>query len=370
MSATLGPVVGVVSDIVQVETTDGDGSGGGRHSPARATRGGGARQLPARRAMRVDSVVALRVVSGGSSSVFSRRSCAPLRGGTPNRFQREALRLKKDLSAYFDRIGYGDVPAVDLETLSSLVARHVNSISFENLDVQLGRIPAMSVDAVYAKIVNEGRGGWCYEMNGLFGWTLAEVGFDVTRVAGGVMREAHGDGQLGNHLALLVKLDRTYLVDVGFGGSLTRPIALEPGAHDCSPYGVALDEVGDGFWRFSEKAHREPFSYDFRAHPADESLLAEKCRWQATHATSSFVLNVVAQRRRGDRHFALRGKVLTETRADGEFRTLVRSQAEWVEILDRVFELEVPDAGGLWSKVSARHAELFGSQEDPGGSAC
>jgi N-hydroxyarylamine O-acetyltransferase len=271
--------------------------------------------------------------------------------------------VTKDLGSYFERIGYGDVPAVDLDTLGRLVTLHLQSIPFENLDVQLGRIPGMSADGVFEKIVRGGRGGWCYEMNGLFGWVLAEIGFDVTRLAAGVMREKWGDVHLGNHLALLVKLDRAYLVDVGFGSVLARPIPLAVEAHACVPYRVSLAEVGDRYWRYSERAFGEPFSFDFRAAPADEALLAEKCRWQATDPGSNFVLNLVAQRRSGDRHLALRGKVLTETGPDGVSRSVVQSAQDWVEILHSIFGLDVPEAKTLWSRVNARHVELFGGAE-------
>jgi N-hydroxyarylamine O-acetyltransferase len=77
--------------------------------------------------------------------------------------------------------------------------------------------------------VTRRRGGWCYEMNGLMDWALREIGFKVTRMAGGVMRASVGDGVVGNHLVLKVDLDRPYLADVGFGDGLVEPIPIEPG---------------------------------------------------------------------------------------------------------------------------------------------
>ena len=117
------------------------------------------------------------------------------------------------------------------------------AVPFENLDVQLQRPVSTSVEAAYEKIVVDRRGGWCYEQNGLFGWVLNEIGFSVTRVAASVMRD-ESKASAANHLCLLVKLsdsNRKYLVDVGFGGSLLRPIELKEGHHEQPPFKLGLE---------------------------------------------------------------------------------------------------------------------------------
>src|SRR3954471_15025485 len=102
-----------------------------------------------------------------------------------------------DLKAYFGRIGYVGEPRVDLATLRALHRAHLLAIPYENLDVQLGRPLTTDPAAAYDKIVRRRRGGWCYEMNGLFGWALETVGFSVMRMAGGAMRELRGDMAVG-----------------------------------------------------------------------------------------------------------------------------------------------------------------------------
>ena len=74
--------------------------------------------------------------------------------------------------------------ATDLATLKALHRAHLLAIPYENLDVQMGRRRTTSPAEAYEKIVGEKRGGWCYEMNGTFGWALKEAGFKVTRLAG------------------------------------------------------------------------------------------------------------------------------------------------------------------------------------------
>jgi N-hydroxyarylamine O-acetyltransferase len=267
---------------------------------------------------------------------------------------------ERQLAAYLERIGHRWNVRPDLETLRSLHRAHLEAIPFEALDVQLGRQPSLDPDAIFDKLVGQRRGGWCYEMNGLFGRVIEHIGFEVTRVACGVMRHFGGEERMGTHLALLVRLDgEDWLADVGFGSSLVEPIPLAEDSHAHLPFEVGLSRTEDGHWRFSEYASGEPFSFDFRAEPADEGLLAEKCRWQATAPESNFVLSFVAQKRARHRHIALRGKVLSERSPDGEAKWELSGSDEFSQVLSETFGIEHPDVRSIWPRVEARHAELF-----------
>ena len=90
------------------------------------------------------------------------------------------------LPAYLDRIKFSAKPCVDLATLKGLQRQHLLNIPYENLDVQLERTVSRGLDDIFAKLVTRKRGGWCYEMNGLLGWSLEQIGFDVTYLSGGV----------------------------------------------------------------------------------------------------------------------------------------------------------------------------------------
>ena len=266
----------------------------------------------------------------------------------------------RQLAAYLERIGHGWNVRPDLETLRSLHRAHVEAIPFEALDVQLGLVPSMEPDAIFDKLVGRRRGGWCYEMNGLFGEALQQTGFEVTRVSCGVMRHVGGEERMGTHLALLVRLDgEDWLADVGFGSSLIEPIPLAEARHDHRPFAVGLSRTEDGHWRFSEHSSGDAFSFDFRAEPADEALMAEKCRWQASAPDSNFVLNFVAQKRAGERHIALRGKVLTERSPEGETRRELADADEFATVLADTFGIEHPEVRSVWPRVETRHAELF-----------
>jgi N-hydroxyarylamine O-acetyltransferase len=265
-----------------------------------------------------------------------------------------------NLAAYFERVGFRGNARPDLPTLEALHRAHLHAAPFENLDVQLQRSLGLDVAASYEKIVLRRRGGWCYEMNGLMGWVLEQIGFEVVRVSAGVMRERVGDAQLGNHLCLLVQLEQPYLVDVGFGGSLAAPIPLRGLERVDAPYRISLGEADAGYWRFTERAQGAPFSFDFRPAPADEVLLAARCSVLQTAPGSSFVQNLVVQKRVGETHVSLRGRVVTTMSALGVHKVTIDSADELVAVLRNTFALDVPEAATLWPAICARHNELFG----------
>lgn len=267
------------------------------------------------------------------------------------------------LDAYLSRIGFSGRPRPDLASLQALMRAHLLAIPFEAVDVHLGAPLDLDPARIYDKIVERKRGGWCYEMNGLFGWALGELGFDVTRLAGGVMREQAGDGQIGNHLCLLVSCkEGPQLVDVGFGGSLFAPIPFAPGAHHHAPFDIGLAETGDGYWRFEEAAADGPFSFDVALAPADEALLAAKCAFLQTDPQSPFVQNLVVQKRGDERHFSLRGRVVTEISAAGKTKRLLADADELVGALKALFALDLPAAARLWPAIVRRHETLFGGE--------
>lgn len=264
-----------------------------------------------------------------------------------------------DLDAYLQRIGYSSPVRADLETLNALHAAHINAVPFENLDVHAGRPVRFSLEAAYDEIVTRRQGGWCFEMNAVFGWALSEIGFVVTRIGAGVRRASLGDEALGNHLALIVHLDRDYLVDVGFGSSQLTAIPLEEDVTSHSPLRMALARTPDSYWRLHEGGPGAVMSYDFRPEPADEARMAASHDWQCSDANSIFFKTLSAKIRRGSHYFILRGRML-ETQMPGRSeQRVLATPDELSEVLNEVFGLEEPDLDALWPKICARHEQLF-----------
>src|SRR6187431_1341176 len=139
------------------------------------------------------------------------------------------MRQAMNLTAYFQRIGYRGRYQPDLALLSALTLAHTQAIPFENLDVLLGIRISLEPDALFRKLVLDGRGGYCFEQNGLFLLVLQELGFQVTPISARVRLQRPRDFiPPRSHVFLRVELDgERWLTDVGVGGlSLTSPLRL------------------------------------------------------------------------------------------------------------------------------------------------
>jgi N-hydroxyarylamine O-acetyltransferase len=262
------------------------------------------------------------------------------------------------LDAYLENIGFVGEPGPDLETLRQIHRQHLLTVPFENIDVQLGRTMDLDIHRIYSKIVEGGRGGWCFEMNGLFEWALRETGFDVMRLAGGVLRANHGDGAFGNHLLLRVQLEHPWIADVGFGDGFFEPVPLSAHAFEQRGFNYQLEELDDA-WRFHNHASGAAGTYDFRLLPADETLLAEHSAHLSHAAESPFVANLVCQKFVPHGYDIQVGRVAKQVTPQGKREWLVDSADELLETLSDRFGLDVPEVAGLWDQIEARHEELF-----------
>lgn len=265
------------------------------------------------------------------------------------------------LQAYLDRIGFTGVPRVDAPTLKAMQRLHLRAIPYENFDVAMGRPMTLDPQAAFDKLVTGRRGGWCYEMNGLFAAMLREVGFQVTEMAGAVLRGERGPASHANHLVLRVDLDRPYVADVGFGDALLEAAPLEFGPHQCAGFDFSFEALGDGWLRFHNHPMGGAAYYDFRNEPADREELAGMCRWLSTSADSVFTQTVFAFRHEEGGVAVLRGRTINFIRPDEKSLRFIDSADEFATILKDRFELDIPRARELWPAVCARHEELFGT---------
>ncbi len=263
------------------------------------------------------------------------------------------------LADYLERINFSGPVRADLATLNALHAAHLQAIPFENIDVLLQRPSTQDVEAIFDKLVTRRRGGWCYEMNGLFGWVLAQIGFDVRRISAGVRRAVAGDEMLGNHLCLMVRLDQDYLVDVGFGGGQYSAIPMMPGVTNQPPKQMALVDLGDGYWRMHEGGPRAAHCYDFAPDQCDENLLAERFDFQCNNPASIFRQNLSVNRRSGRNMLRIRSR-LYEVFKPGHKNTRVLASAdELLDVLASDFGLNEPELARMWPMICDRHAAIF-----------
>ncbi len=129
-----------------------------------------------------------------------------------------------DVERYLARIDHTGPLGADLATLEALQRAHLTTVPFENLHVHRRLPVGTGTDWSVPKVVERGQGGWCFELNGAFAALLRALGFDVLHLGAAVL--LNGPATVIDHLALEVALDEPYLVDVGFGDSFIRPLAL------------------------------------------------------------------------------------------------------------------------------------------------
>jgi N-hydroxyarylamine O-acetyltransferase len=134
------------------------------------------------------------------------------------------------ISSYLKRINYSGRTDCSFETLRGLHIAHTLNVPFENLDVFYKRPPQLDKDALQKKLVDSSRGGYCFEMNGLFSIVLQELGFKVTNLlARGTFDGISYFAKL--HQVLMVEIDgKRYVADVGYGNDgIAAPLLLEEG---------------------------------------------------------------------------------------------------------------------------------------------
>ena len=176
------------------------------------------------------------------------------------------------VKAYFKRIGldYPEKITPDSELLRKLQFAHCTHVPYENLDIIRGIPLSLNLDDLYNKVVSQGKGGFCFELNGLFGWLLRELGYEVTDVAARYLR-GESSIPMRRHRVLIVRAaDGLWCCDVGIGEVCPRyPLRLEEGLEqpqfdecyrfDKDPFlGWVLMDRHHGEWRQFYSFTEEP----------------------------------------------------------------------------------------------------------------
>jgi N-hydroxyarylamine O-acetyltransferase len=245
-----------------------------------------------------------------------------------------------NIKAYLERIGYQGPLTPVAETLRGLQVAHLLSVPFENLSIHAGQPIVLEDEALFAKIVEHRRGGFCYEANGLFAALLRGLGFDVRMLSAGVADASGVFGPDFDHMALLVTLEQRWLVDVGFGDSFREPLLLDERgaqAQGRRAYRILPDDahllllqrdVGDT-WKAQ---------YRFTLRPHEYTDYAEMCRYHQTSPQSHFTRGRICTLATPDGRVTLSEMRLIETSEEGERRErLLNSQEDYAATLREHF---------------------------------
>lgn len=192
------------------------------------------------------------------------------------------------VAAYLARIAVSGDAEPTAATLRELQLQHLRTVPFENLSIHLDEPISLALTDLFAKVVEDRRGGFCYELNGLFAALLRAVGYHVQLFSCAV----HGPHDLGppfEHLALSVGTSddsRRWLVDVGFGRHSAYPLQLDtPGDQD-DPLGVfRLRALANGDVDVC-RDDRPQYRIEPRARALSD--FEPTCWWQQTRPGSHF----------------------------------------------------------------------------------
>jgi len=132
------------------------------------------------------------------------------------------------IEPYLARIGYTGPIQPTLEMLNALQSLHNEHVPYENLDIMNGVPLSLEIPDIYEKVVTRGRGGYCFELNGLFAWLLRRIGYDVTEHFARYLRDEPAL-PMRRHRVILVEVgEAKYLCDVGIGAFVpTFPLRFE-----------------------------------------------------------------------------------------------------------------------------------------------
>lgn len=257
-----------------------------------------------------------------------------------------------DLDAYFARIGYTGTREPTLEVLRGIVLQHTQTIAYENLNPLLGWPVELDRAALQHKLVRMGRGGYCYEQNGLLSQMIQALGFSVRHLAARVLwNRVIATPPPRTHMLLCVTIDaQPYLVDVGFGGMTPTDVlrfetdTVQSTLHES----YRLLRVGEEF-RLEACVRDEwkpTYRFDLQEQvPADY----EVANWYVSrHPQSRFVTNLNVARPGSDRRYALFNTQLSIYHNSGQTEQYTLTSVTALrDTLQHTFLLTLPDDPAL-----------------------
>ena len=244
-----------------------------------------------------------------------------------------------DITAYLNRINYHGPLEPTAETLRALQVAHLLAVPFENLSIHSSEPIVLDDEALFEKIVGRRRGGFCYELNGLFAAMLRSLGFDVQMLSAGVVNSEGVVGPDFDHMTLLVTLEERWLADVGFGDSFREPLLLDErgvqtqGERDYKIVAegeshTLMQREKDGDWKAQHRFTLQPHTY---------SDYAEMCNYHQTSPDSHFTKGPMCSRATAEGRITLSGMRLITTSKLGRQEVSLANDEEYGQLLREQF---------------------------------
>ncbi len=256
---------------------------------------------------------------------------------------RKKKRWTPDVEAYLNRIGYRSQVWPNLVTLRGLHLTHLFRVPFENLDIYFDREIVLDEATWFDKIVTSRRGGYCYELNGLFATLLEKLGFSVTRLSARVRTPKGTYNPEFDHLVLLVEMGQRWLVDVGFGEGFREPLCLDQEGEQVQSNGTYRLTSDDQVWQYEtlqEDGNWLPV-YSFTLTPRRLEEFAGMCRFHQTAPDSPFTHGALCSIATTQGRITLTDKTFKEIEEDITSEQEVPDEAALRTLLKQHFQIDL-----------------------------
>jgi N-hydroxyarylamine O-acetyltransferase len=254
-----------------------------------------------------------------------------------------------DQSAWLKRIGYSGPITPTLETLNRLILAHSHSISYETLDIMLGRPPKLDVASLQSKMITSKRGGYCFEQNMLFRAGLRSLGYRITSLQGRVVRGLEIDAQRpAIHMLLQVALpEGAYLADVGFGNlAPTSALLLSPQIEQETPHELMrFIDVGGELTLQARLKHGWQHIYRVIPYPRYDGEYEITNWYTGTHPETPYQGNIIVAKPGPNRtRITMYNARVTVRDADGQAKKRwLTTDSEFRDVLRGEFGLNMSD---------------------------
>ncbi len=248
------------------------------------------------------------------------------------------------IDSYLARIGYTGPREPTFETLAVLHRTHMTAVPFENLDIPTGRGIRLDPDHLYDKIVRRRRGGYCFELNGLFGWLLGRLGYPVTLLSARVFGRT-GFGPDLEHALLLVDGPTPTIADVGFGDSFLTPLPLQHEREEVQSTAAYRLTAAGPQWTLEQRPAGGEWSPQYAFTLAARKLedFIPMSHHLSTSAESPFTRKAVCSRATAEGRVTLSGSRLIQTTGGHRTETMVTTVHGYRACLRRHFAVELED---------------------------
>lgn len=255
------------------------------------------------------------------------------------------LSIQHMATAYLADLGL--TATADIEFLRELQSKHIARYSFNSLAVVLGQDISLEIEAIFSKIVEKQRGGYCFEHNKLVLSVLGELGFDARLLMAKVIYNRDVDVARTHRITLLNLDGDDYIVDTGFGHFGARfPVKLQLGLEQ---------DQGDAVYRIIQNSHNdycyqvfkdEAFFtlYTFNLYQYSEAECLPAHFYSHKSPDAAFVNNLVVCRKFYNDILSLRNGDFFRISNNETVTTVITNAKQLHIILTETFELDLDSA--------------------------